>query len=91
MVLVVLEEGSVVLWEAVLETVSVEQLASSRAELLCIPFPSRCSRNPVGLETRRSPTVRIQPRNRTGAMSLSLTTAKGEAGSAATDSTDSRT
>jgi len=76
-------------WAGVLEMVWVERWEWSQGELWCSPFPLSSSRTPVGLETKWSPTVRSQIRNRMAAKSLSLTTATEEVGSGATSSKDS--
>ena len=76
-------------WEGASEMAWVELLEWSQGELWCSPFPLSSSRTPVGLETKWSPTVRSQIRNRMAAKSMSLTRATEEVGSGVTSSKDS--
>jgi len=81
--------GSAVEWAGVLETVWVVGWEWSQGELWCSPVPSLSNRTAVALVTKHSPTVRNPIRSRTVMTLLTLSTAKGEVGSRATDSEDS--
>jgi len=73
----------------VLEMVWVERWGWSLGELWCSPFPSLSNRTPVGLGTKKSPTVRNPIRSRMVAKSLSLPTAIEEMGSTGSEDSTS--